>query len=337
MKLLTVAVPAYNAAQFLPRCLDTVTDENLEVLVINDGSRDNTEEVALQYQERYPEVIRVITKENGGWGSGINRAIREATGEYFINLDADDWFREEGLRILLENLRNHKVDLLLAPGFEHSMKTGKEWPLQFPEGCVYEQEISFDALVQPLNFYFTVHSLVFRTAILQENRIAIDEKFYTDTELIAYPLPYVGTAYVQKEPLYIYRVDNEGQSISPASMAKHADDMEIVAWNMAEWFAGQEGPRKDYYKRIMLAAAYGLITCPMGLPPREQNSWIPRLRRFRAEVLDASESLRDYSQYGLFARIVLALNFNRYAAVAALRNRSLNNRGLAAKVWSVFR
>lgn len=337
MKLLTVAVPAYNAAEFLPQCLDTVIDEHLEVLVINDGSRDNTEAVALAYQEKYPDIIRVISKPNGGWGSGINRAIPEARGEYFINLDADDWFRPEGLQALIHNLQNHKVDLILAPGFEHSVKTGKEWPIQFPEGCVYEQELPFDDLVQPLNFYFTVHSLVFRTALLQENRILIDEKFYTDTELIAYPLPFVGNAFVQKEPLYIYRVDNEGQSISPASMAKHADDMETVAWSMAEWFAKQEGPRTDYYKKIMLAAAYGLITYPMGLPPREQNSWIPRLRRFRTEVLDANESLRDYSQYGLFARIALMLNFNRYAAVAVLRNWSLNNRGLAAKLWSIFR
>ncbi|MDO4207316.1 MAG: glycosyltransferase family A protein, partial [Lachnospiraceae bacterium] len=77
MKQLTIAVPAYNSEMFLHICLDSMAgaDDRLEVIVINDGSKDKTLEVANSYAEKYPDQIRVIDKENGGHGSGINAAL----------------------------------------------------------------------------------------------------------------------------------------------------------------------------------------------------------------------------------------------------------------------
>lgn len=337
MKLLSVAVPAYNIEDYLPQCLDSVLREELEVLVINDGSTDRTEEIAREYADRYPGIIRVITKENGGWGSGINRAIEEATGEYFTNLDSDDWYRSDGLDTLLQNLKEHKTDLILAPGFEHSMKSGEEWPIQFPKNCVYGQELPFDAIAESADFFFTVHSLVIRTELMQKNRIRIDECFYTDMELLAYPIPYAETAFIQQEPLCIYRVDREGQSVSLSSRAKHPDDMERVALQMAEWYRKQSGIRMPYYTKIMTTVIYGWLTYPLVFPAERQNEFIPKLRAFKEEIIDKNPALADYSQYGIFARILLKLNFNRFAAVAALWQFTMNHRGLTSRLWNFFR
>lgn len=337
MKLLTVAVPAYNIAEYLPQCLDSVIDDDLEVLVINDGSTDDTEAVAKEYESRYPGIFRVITKQNGGWGSGINRAIEEAGGEYFVNLDSDDWFSPEGLKALLRNLREHKVDLLLAPGFEHSMKSGKEWPMQFPKNCVFNREMQADELLPSLDFFFTVHSLILRTEILKQNNIRIDECFYTDMELLAFPVPYVNTVFVQQEPLYVYRVDRDGQSVSLASRARHPDDMERVTRTVSDWYSAQSGPRMPYYTKIMTTVIYAWITYPFVFRSEKQREFVPKLRSFKTDVMDGNPNLSDYSRYGLFARMVLKKNFGNYSLVSALWRFSMKNRGLTTRLWNAFR
>ena len=96
-KVLTIVIPAYNVEQYIDRCLESVTThvdslDDLEIIVVNDGSKDNTLELAQRYAVKYPQSVRVIDKPNGGWGSGINRGIEEATGKYLKTLDSDDWF-----------------------------------------------------------------------------------------------------------------------------------------------------------------------------------------------------------------------------------------------------
>ena len=96
MKLLSIVIPTYNTEQYLRRCLDSVlTSEvlpELEVLVVNDGSKDRSPEIAREYEARYPDTVTLIDKENGGHGSTINEGLRAATGKYFRVLDSDDWF-----------------------------------------------------------------------------------------------------------------------------------------------------------------------------------------------------------------------------------------------------
>ena len=88
MKLLTIAVPAYNAEQHLSKCLDSICREDildrLQIIIINDGSSDGTSILAHHYEKRFPQSIQVIDKENGGHGSGINAAIMYASGKYFL-------------------------------------------------------------------------------------------------------------------------------------------------------------------------------------------------------------------------------------------------------------
>ena len=108
-KILTIVIPTYNMQDYLRRCLDSliVPEEQmqlLEVLVVNDGSKDNSSAIAHEYQDKYPGTFRVIDKENGNYGSCVNRGLKEATGKYIKILDADDWFDSEQLDLLIEKL-----------------------------------------------------------------------------------------------------------------------------------------------------------------------------------------------------------------------------------------
>ena len=115
-KLLTIVVPAYNMEKYLSYCLDSlcVNQDNLEVLVINDGSKDTTSDIAHQYMEQYPHIFRVIDKANGNYGSCVNRGLTEAKGKYIKILDADDSFDTENFKDFLAFLEKTDADLVLS-------------------------------------------------------------------------------------------------------------------------------------------------------------------------------------------------------------------------------
>ena len=119
-KLLTIVIPTYNMQDYLHRCLDSLVlkDEQLmsqlEVLVINDGSKDNSSAIGHEYETKFPNTFRVIDKENGNYGSCVNRGLKEATGKYIKVLDADDWFDTDEFVKYLAELLKVDADLVLT-------------------------------------------------------------------------------------------------------------------------------------------------------------------------------------------------------------------------------
>ena len=101
-KILTIVIPTYNMERYLEKCLTSliIDDQDLmnqvEVLIVNDGSKDRSSEIAHSYQDKYSNTFRVIDKENGNYGSCVNRGLSEATGKYIKILDADDSFFKDG-------------------------------------------------------------------------------------------------------------------------------------------------------------------------------------------------------------------------------------------------
>ena len=156
-------------------------------------------------------------------------------------------------------------------------------------------------------------------------------------ELLAFPVPYVNTVFVQQEPLYVYRVDRDGQSVSLSSRARHPDDMERVTKAVSDWYSAQSGPRMPYYTKIMTTVIYAWITYPFVFRSEKQKEFVPKLRSFKTDVMDCNPNLSDYSRYGLFARMVLKKNFGNYSFVASLWRFSMKNRGLTTKLWNIFR
>ena len=100
-KLLTIIIPTYNMEKYLDKCLSSlIVDDKelmtqLEVLVVIDGAKDRSSEIAHTYQDKYPDTYVVIDKENGNYGSCINRGLKEASGKYVKVLDADDYEEPE--------------------------------------------------------------------------------------------------------------------------------------------------------------------------------------------------------------------------------------------------
>ena len=122
-KLLSVVIPTYNMQTFLCRCLDSITHNNvpdsLEIIVVNDGSTDNSLAIMQEYADKRPDIVNIINKPNGHYGSCINAALKIATGKYFRILDADDWFDTDGLIELLGELRKADADIAVSAYKKH--------------------------------------------------------------------------------------------------------------------------------------------------------------------------------------------------------------------------
>ena len=231
-KILTVVVPTYNAEKYLRDNLESFKIpelmEDLEILIVNDGSTDHSLEIAEEYVRQYPDTYRVITKDNGGHGSGINCGIANARGTYFKVVDADDWVGEKAFCDLVRTLKTSNADVVYS-GFLWTYDNGETDKTKFQtkaeitipfEGVEYQKTYSFDSIADKL--YMKMHNMTIKTEILRENQIHIDEHcYYVDTEYITYPIPYVKTICFVDGFVYYYRLGRSGQSVGLVKMQKN--------------------------------------------------------------------------------------------------------------------
>ena len=112
MKILSIAIPVYNTEKYIKRCMDSILlkeiIDDIEIILVNDGSKDNSINIMNEYKDSYPQSVVVIDKENGGHGSTINAALTVASGKYFRVLDSDDWFDSIDFITFVKNLKNEK-------------------------------------------------------------------------------------------------------------------------------------------------------------------------------------------------------------------------------------
>ena len=129
-KIISFIIPSYNVEQYLEKCLSSFLNpqaiEQMEVIIVDDGSKDRTARIAEDYVKQYPELFRLISKENGGHGSAINAGTAAAVGRYLKVIDADDWVVTENLKELVDKLAVCTADVVLNPYHQVDMKTGEK-------------------------------------------------------------------------------------------------------------------------------------------------------------------------------------------------------------------
>lgn len=244
MYLLTIAIPVYNMGKYLARCLDSVADpsvaEDVEVLIINDGSTDNSLAIAEEYAKDHKNFV-VIDKENGGWGTAINRGIKEAKGKYFRNLDSDDWFKEGSLAKVVDALKQGiDSDIILTP-FSEVREESDKCLISYPKH-ICGKTISIEEYLIATNMQQTsaIHAEMFKTAILQDNDIQILPKYYTDIEYSLSAFQYVKTIHIIPIELYQYFLGREGQSVALDSYYKHLEDFLHVSERLCDIYMNSQ-------------------------------------------------------------------------------------------------
>lgn len=232
MKTLSVVVPCYNSADYMRRCLDSVLTAGnvVEVIIVDDGSTDETGVIADDYAARFPGTVRAVHTPNGGHGSAVNTGIAHASGRYVKVVDSDDWVDEAALKRVVAVLtsfaaENTHLDLLVSNfTYEKASKKHKRtvsYRNALPRGRVFGWN-EFGTL-RPSQ-YLMMHSLIYRTALLTDNGFRLpDHTFYVDSLYASEPLVWVNTMYYLDVDLYRYFIGRADQSVNEAVMMRRVD------------------------------------------------------------------------------------------------------------------
>lgn len=263
MKLLSVAIPSYNSEAYMRKCVDSllVGGEDVEILIVDDGSHDGTAAIADQYEKDYPTIVKAIHKENGGHGSAVNTGLENASGLYFKVVDSDDWVKESAYLQILDTLRSlvggQRVVDMFVSNFVYEKEGEKHHKvMRYRHALPQEQIFTWNEVKHFFKGqYILMHSVIFRTQMLRECGLKLPEHtFYVDNLFVFEPLPYVKNMYYLDVNFYRYYIGRADQSVNEEIMIKRIDQQIRVNKLMIDYMVDNKmkiiGNRKLY--RYML-------------------------------------------------------------------------------------
>lgn len=270
MKLLTVVIPTYNTERYLARCLDSLLTEEvlreLEILIVNDGSKDGSLAIAKRYAKRYPRTITVIDKENGGHGSTINAGLRVAKGRYFRVLDSDDWFDTCNFIKYFRALHECREDVVITPYTQEYTFNGQrvDYPYAyFKHNKVYQMdELEYNESM----VYFTMASSTYRTQLLRDSGLELFEKcFYVDMMFNMVPIPYVKTVRFLNYYVYRYFMGSPTQSMSQQNLMRNLPNHDRVLKFLIDYYVEHRETVSDNVRNYMGQMIYFMYYTHMDL------------------------------------------------------------------------
>lgn len=274
MKLLSIAIPCYNSQDYMEHCIETLLPggEDVEILIVDDGSKDRTAEIADRYAEKYPTIIKAIHQENGGHGEAVNTGIRNATGLYFKVVDSDDWVDREAYEKILKTLRelsggSETLDMLVS-NFVYEKEGAKHKKVMKYTGILPENQMFgwSDAKHFRKGRYILMHSVIYRTQLLRECGLELPKHtFYVDNIFVYVPLPYVKNMYYLNVDFYRYYIGREDQSVNENVMIRRIDQQIKVNKIMVEavdlWKLQNRKLRKYMFNYLEIITVVSTIMC----------------------------------------------------------------------------
>lgn len=247
MKLLSFAVPCYNSEAYMEKCIESllIGGEEVEILIIDDGSKDRTAEIADRYAKEYPTIVKAIHKENGGHGSAVNTGIANATGLYFKVVDSDDWVKQEVYEQILAKLHEltggeTTLDMLISNFVYEKVGEKHKKVMRYRHALPVDQMFTWDDIHHfHKGQYILMHSVIFRTKLLRECGIQLPEHtFYVDNIYVFEPLPFVRNMYYMDVNFYRYYIGREDQSVHESVMISRIDQQIRVNKLMVDAYIG---------------------------------------------------------------------------------------------------
>lgn len=218
--------------------------DEVEILIVDDGStKDNTAEIADEYQRNYPGICRAIHQENGGHGEAVNAGLRNASGIYFKVVDSDDWVDQEAYRTVLQTLRrfvygHQTLDMLISNFVYEKQGAKRKKVMNYRTALPKDQLFTWkDVKVFILGQYILMHSVIYRTELLRQCGLELPKHtFYVDNIFVYQPLPHVNTMYYLDVNFYRYYIGREDQSVNEQIMIGRIDQQLLVTKLMLNYY-----------------------------------------------------------------------------------------------------
>lgn len=245
MKILSIAIPCYNSEAYMANCIESLLPggDDVEIIVVNDGSKDNTANIADEYAAKYPGIVRAVHQENGGHGEAVNAGLRHATGLYYKVVDSDDWVDITAYKKILAVLKQ-----MVADGTELDMLLSNF--VYDKQGVTYKKVMNYRSVL-PQNRvfgwedighfakgqYILMHSVIYRTQLLKECGLELPKHtFYVDNIFVYQPLPYVKKMYYLDIDFYHYFIGRDDQSVNEKVMISRIDQQLKVNKLMIDYY-----------------------------------------------------------------------------------------------------
>lgn len=249
MKLLSIAVPCYNSSAYMRRCIDSLlpAGEDVEIIIVNDGSKDHTADIAEEYRERFPSIVKVVNKENGGHGSAVNTGLERAKGLYFKVVDSDDWVNQSAYIKILDTLKaliqdGKTVDMFISNYVYEKEGEKRKKVMKYHYALPQEQIFTWkDVRHFRVGQYILMHSVIYRTNLLRECGLKLPEHtFYVDNIFVFNPLPYVKTMYYLDVNFYRYFIGRADQSVNEKVMIERIDQQIKVNKLLVDYYVREK-------------------------------------------------------------------------------------------------
>ena len=331
-KVLTILIPVYNTEKYIKRCLDSVllkeTNDKVEVIVVSDGSKDKSINIAKEYAEKYPNTLKIIEKENGGHGSTLNKGLEIASGKYFRVLDSDDWFNSIDYIKYIKKLSKETADLVITNYSQEHVYNGKSDYKKYElleENKMYKFD-EFDLSLLK-GEYFVMATSTYKTSLLKKSQLKLMEKtFYVDMQYNLIPIKEVETFTYYDLDIYRYFIGRADQSVNTASMVKNKNDHEKVLKYMIDFYESQKPElseiKKEYIKVIInytLFTHYNIF-CRYAVNNKDSYN---KIKSFDNYLKNNSPELYKVSDSMSFTRAHRKTNFIFVKHFGKLFNKSL--------------
>ena len=231
MKILTFAIPCYNSQDYMEKCIESILPggEDVEIIIVDDGSKDKTAEIADRYAKEYPTIVKAVHQPNGGHGEAVNTGLRNATGIYFKVVDSDDWLDRDAYMQILDKLREfaaseRNVDMLLA-NYVYEKEGAKHKKVMRQTGFPKDQMFTWSDIKRfHKGHYILMHSVIYRTKLLRDCGLELPKHtFYVDNIYVYKPLPSVKIMYYMDVDFYRYFIGRDDQSVNEKVMISRID------------------------------------------------------------------------------------------------------------------
>ena len=275
MKYITFTIPCYNSQEYMRHCIDNLVaaGDEVEVIIVNDGSKDDTGKIADEYEKKYPTIVKAIQKENGGHGSGVMAGIRNASGLFFKVVDSDDWVETKDVLDLLMLIKKHiaekeEIDLYITNYVYEHAADNTTYVMHYRKCLPHEQVFTWQDMKRvKLETVFLMHSLLYRTEKLRESKMELpNHTFYVDDIYAYQPLPFMNKIFYHDIDLYHYFIGRADQSVNYSTMCKRYEQQMRVfkimftAYKYDEIIKQPKHLKKYMFKWLMTICGITIMT-----------------------------------------------------------------------------
>lgn len=232
MKLLSIAIPSYNSQDYLHHAVESLLPggDEVEILIVNDGSKDGTAEIANDFERRYPGIVRAIHKENGGHGDAVMTGLMHAAGLYFKVVDSDDWVDADAYPRILSALRAHaqpdkQIDLLVSNYIYDKAGAAHKHVVRYGNALPENRVLTWDDVGRfRIGQYILMHSAIYRTQMLRDCGLSLPKHtFYVDNLYVYVPMTHVDRLLYLNVDFYHYFIGRDDQSVQETVMIRRID------------------------------------------------------------------------------------------------------------------